>query len=99
MNKIATISIKTTSLVYEYITFFGFVFGVYLRILSQLVASMGELAFLLIWTGPILNEFFAKLALLLVLSHIRFRECFKVISRGLLIVGRYRGKTIFAHIF
>jgi len=81
MNKIASFSVKATSLIYKYTTLLGFVFGVYLTVFSQLMGSMGKLAFLLVRAETILNVFFAQLALLFVLFHIWFRKLFTVISR------------------
>lgn len=75
MDEVATISVKAAALVYEYIALLGFVLGVYLRILPQLMRPMGELALLLVWAEPILDELFAELALFLVLSHAWFRKC------------------------
>jgi hypothetical protein len=80
MNEVASVSKHTASFIYKHTTLFGLVLWVYLMILSQLMTSMSELAFLLVRTEPALYKLFAQLALLLVLMERLFARMKRLLS-------------------
>lgn len=61
MNEIAPLTVHTKAFREIDSALFGFVFGVGLLILAQLVGTVGELALLLVRAKPELEEFLAEL--------------------------------------